>query len=204
MRRVVLVALVALVALAGTARAETIEVRTASGSFSWTTSSYNDYTAKVGDKLHFKWGGVHNVVKAPRGGSFSCSNVNSYQVLAGTSQNEYLYTVTEEDFEASASLHFSCSVGSHCAQGQRLTVNVEGGTPAPSPSPSPTPTPTPGPSPNPTPGPSPSPEPSPSPAPAPAPTPDTPPKDYGAAHVSGPSAALSAVFALLLATLLAA
>ncbi|QDZ25211.1 hypothetical protein HOP50_16g77570 [Chloropicon primus] len=128
---VVCVALATL--LLGSTKAEQIEVKNSRGQSTWMEgSSYPEIKAQVGDELVFKWYGLHNVVLMASAPDDNCANIGKGTDLSGVvTGGEYKYLIKPTDFDENSGvsqLKFSCSVGSHCQNGQFLVVTLEGGT----------------------------------------------------------------------------
>ncbi|KAI8570723.1 hypothetical protein RHMOL_Rhmol01G0058500 [Rhododendron molle] len=146
---------------------------------SWTIPSsaafYSNWAANknftVGDILVFNFvTGAHDVATVTKTSYDSCSSASPIAIQTTGPANVTLTTGEH---------YFICTVGQHCANGQKLSVNVPAAagspTPTPSPSPSPaSPTPTPSTTPSPTPSATPPPAPTPA-APTPSPTAHSPP-----------------------------
>lgn len=110
---------VGLALLATLTQAAELKVRTSSGQHVWSTSSYSPMVGKVGDVLSFKWSGYHNLVKLD---TSSCSSLPGQ--LISNANGAASYTLTAADARNGPEIYFSCSVGSHCQQGQLLKVYV--------------------------------------------------------------------------------
>ncbi|XP_022882387.1 cucumber peeling cupredoxin-like [Olea europaea var. sylvestris] len=137
------------------------------------TSWASQHVFRTGDVLVFNFStGIHDVARVTKAAFDNCSPSNPTSLITVGPANVTL--------DSPGEAHFICTFGQHCANGQKLAINVSAASsPAPSPTP-PAPAPAPGITPPAVPVPAPAPRISPPgvpvPAPAPAPTPNiTPP-----------------------------
>jgi len=106
----------------------------------WSVKSYSSLAASVGQQVVFKYTAYHDVWKmASQAAWESCSFTGATQVGgqgagggSGSHPNQVSVAVTENSW-------FACSIGSHCANGQKLAV-LTSPTPAPTPAPTAQPT----------------------------------------------------------------
>ena len=73
-------------------------------------------TAAVGDSMRFEWSGYHNVYQMADEAAFNNCDFSGATNLGDSSPVEI--TITE------LPAYFACSVGSHCANGQKLAVTA--------------------------------------------------------------------------------
>ncbi|EEF35204.1 cucumber peeling cupredoxin [Ricinus communis] len=86
----------------------------------------SDKTFQVGDSIVFNWSEVHNVLEVTSKSEYdNCTTTNG--ILRQTSP----VTI---DLTANSTLYFICTVGQHCALGQKVTIKVGNGISSPSPS----------------------------------------------------------------------
>lgn len=101
-------------------------------------SSPSSYCVSPGTKLSFAFSQYHNVWELPSAGSYGSCDFSSATELASTSAgggsasypNVYNATVTAT---AGQTLYVACQVGSHCANGQKISIEVSSSCAAPPP-----------------------------------------------------------------------
>lgn len=87
----------------------------------WKIQSYPEKTAKVGDKIDFKWSGRHGVWKIPSGqcpSSFTVGN-GLEEIIGATNDGSASYT-----FNTPGTYWFACPVSGHCDAGMVQKVIV--------------------------------------------------------------------------------
>jgi hypothetical protein len=81
----------------------------------WIITSYEAMQVSVGDTITFTYSSSHNVYLHPSG---SCDQ-NNAELVGDTDAGSVTYT-----FDAAGTYTFACNVGSHCNQGQIITVTA--------------------------------------------------------------------------------
>ena len=77
------------------------------------------FEAAPGAQVKFEWSGYHNVYLMPSAEAAELCDFSSATNLGSSSP--ITYTIPES---AQGTVSFACEVGSHCANGQRLNINV--------------------------------------------------------------------------------
>ena len=112
-----------MVSCAGTCPCETTSTSTGEGGathIDW-TAGFSDATARsttaaIGQTLRFEWPSQHNVILMASEAAFNDCDFAGSTNLGNTSAVDYTLT--------SLPAYFACSIGSHCAVGQKLAVTA--------------------------------------------------------------------------------
>ncbi|XP_020220520.1 cucumber peeling cupredoxin [Cajanus cajan] len=107
-------------------------INSPSGGASFYSNWASNITFREGDILVFRFTASHTVAELKDKASFDGCNVNETNEVITTSPARITLNRTGE-------FYFACTVQGHCNSGQKLSVNVTGGTPSSSPSPAPSP-----------------------------------------------------------------
>jgi plastocyanin len=83
----------------------------------WVVRSYSDLTATVGDTAVFTWSGGHNVYLHPSG---DCDQTDATGPTTGSADTSGATFALAE----AGTYVFACDVGSHCENGQIVTITV--------------------------------------------------------------------------------
>ncbi|XP_057768887.1 umecyanin-like [Salvia miltiorrhiza] len=71
----------------------------------------------VGDTITFSWTGTHNVAQVTKDGYDNCSATSNLGPVQTVSPYNFILNSTEP-------YYFICTVGDHCSNGQKVTVQV--------------------------------------------------------------------------------
>jgi plastocyanin len=83
---------------------------------------YDGIKAHVGDTVKFQWSAYsHNVFIHPSG---DCSEDGAIQIARSSNNGDAIYKFLDDDI---GKVSFACDVGSHCENGQFVTITVNAG-----------------------------------------------------------------------------
>ena len=109
----------------------TVTIGTSSGFWSAIPSSPSSYSVAVGDKLHFKYNGYHNLYLMESVAKYDSCDFSGATELASTTHgggSGSMPNLYEAVVSSAGTLYFACRVGSHCvgwgSGGQKVTITA--------------------------------------------------------------------------------
>merc|ERR1719460_1900049 len=90
-------------------------------------SSPSSYSVAVGDKLSFRYSNYHNLYLMASKAAYESCDFSGGVELGSTTRgggSESTPNLYEAVVSAAGTYYLACQVGSHCSQGQKITVTV--------------------------------------------------------------------------------